>query len=84
MSTSWTCDDSSHSTGECKLIFDLVWYRHIKQVKIGKLVAVHKQTGDTGSLSSNSTLIPRKYFDLMYNLSCLPQPSPMATKLRWI
>ena len=84
MSTSWTCDDSTNWNGDCKLIFNLFWYRHIKQVKIGKLVAVHTQTGDTGSFPSNSTVIPRKCFDLIYYLSRLPQPSPTATKLRWI
>ena len=37
MSTSWTCDDSDNWNGDCKLIYDLFWYRHIKEVKIGKL-----------------------------------------------
>ena len=37
MSTSWTCDDSDNWNSDCKLIYDLFWYRHIKEVKIGKL-----------------------------------------------
>ena len=37
MSTSWTCDDSDNWNGDCKLIYDLFWHRHIKEVKIGKL-----------------------------------------------
>lgn len=40
MTTSWTCDDSINSNGDCMLIFDLFSYRHIKQVKIGKMAAV--------------------------------------------
>ncbi|CAM9670498.1 unnamed protein product [Ascophyllum nodosum] len=34
VSTSWTCDESTNTNGDCKLIFNLFWYRHIKQVKI--------------------------------------------------
>ncbi|CAM9670164.1 unnamed protein product [Ascophyllum nodosum] len=33
-STSWSCDESTETDGDCNLIFNLFWYRHIKQVKI--------------------------------------------------
>lgn len=38
MSTSWTCDYNPNRNGDCKLVFNLFWYRHIKQVKIGELI----------------------------------------------
>ena len=37
MSTSWTCNGSTTRSGNCDIQFSLFWFRHIKQVKIGKL-----------------------------------------------
>lgn len=50
MSTSWICDDSTTRGGDCRLFFNLFWYRHIKQVKIGKFVE-----------SSTSLLVSQSY-----------------------
>ena len=41
MLTSWTCDDSTNDGGDCMLIYELIWYRHVKDVKIGKLCRLH-------------------------------------------
>ena len=40
-STSWSCDESTETDGDCNLIFNLFWYRHIKQVKIGEFSIVY-------------------------------------------
>lgn len=44
-STSWTCAAADLGDGvECTLDFDLFYYRHIKQIKIGELCLVHHAT----------------------------------------
>lgn len=43
-STSWTCAAADLNGVECTLDFDLFYYRHIKQIKIGELLRHLKRT----------------------------------------
>ena len=41
ISTSWTCDGSTTRNGDCEIELDLSWYRHLKEVNIGKPCRSH-------------------------------------------